>query len=147
MHCHEDLPARDDEGRYRQGSSMTIFGKFPREGYFFKYTASATLVLAMYVHVTSLFIGRDLIQQYIFTPRFDLFAGALMTYSCLAGLLSWKQVLIEKPLEKILYALIMFYFTVEIPLHIQIALAQKTDYINVLPDWFSWFMVPLIFCV
>lgn len=126
---------------------MTTFGKSSPYGHFFKYTAIATLILALYVHITSLFIGRDLIQHYIFTPRFDLFAGSLMTFSCVAGWLAWKRALLDQAWKKLLYALIMFYFTVEIPLHIKIALTQRTDYVNALPAGFSWFMAPLILCM
>ena len=124
---------------------MMRFAKYALQ--LFRYTSIVTLILALYVHVTSLFIGRDLIQQYIFTPRFDLFAGTLMTCSCLAGWLSWGQAFLDQAWKKILYAMILIYFTVEIPLHIQIAMTQRTDFIDALPAGFSSFMAPLVFCM
>jgi hypothetical protein len=73
------------------------------QGYYFRYAAIATLLAGMYLHVTSLFIGRDLLRQYILTPTFDMLLAIPMTYAGLIGWLSWKQVSFGRGWKKFLW--------------------------------------------
>lgn len=114
------------------------------QGYFFKYAAIATLVSGMYLHITSLFIGRDLLQQYILTPQFDMLLAVPMTYAGIVGWLSWKQVAFDRGWKKFLYGFILVYFTISIPIHVQTYLTQSTDYINAFPGWYSYFVLALM---
>lgn len=114
------------------------------QGYFFKYAAIATLVSGMYLHITSLFIGRDLLQQYILTPQFDMLLAVPMTYAGIVGWLSWKQVAFDRGWKKFLYGFILVYFTISIPIHVQTYLTQSTDYINAFPGWYSYLVLALM---
>jgi hypothetical protein len=111
------------------------------QGYYFRYMAIATLIIGMYLHVTSLFIGRDLLRQYILTPGFDMLLAIPMTYAGIAGWLSWKQVSFDRTWKKFLYGFILVYFTISIPIHVQTYLTQSTDYINAFPGWYSYLIL------
>ena len=117
---------------------------FRSQGYYFRYAAIATLISGMYLHVTSLFIGRDLLQQFILTPGFDMLLALPMTYAGIAGWLSWKQVSIDRGWKKFFYGFILVYFTISIPIHVQTYLTQSTDYINAFPGWYSYFVLALM---
>lgn len=114
------------------------------QGYYFRYAAMATLIAGMYLHVTSLFIGRDLLRQYILTPGFDMLLAIPMTYAGIVGWLSWKQVAFDHGWMKFLYGFILVYFTISIPIHIQTYLTQNTAYINAFPGWYSYFILALM---
>ena len=114
------------------------------QGYYFRYAAIATLIAGMYLHVTSLFIGRDLLRQYILTPTFDMLLAIPMTYAGIVGWLSWKRVAFDQSWKKFLYGFILVYFTISIPIHVQTYLSQSTAYINAFPDWYSYFVLTLM---
>ncbi len=117
---------------------------FQTKGYFFRQAAIITLISGMYLHVTSLFIGRDLLRQYILTPGFDMALAIPMTYAGIVGWISWKQVSFEHGWQKFLYGFILVYFTISIPIHVQTLLTQSTAYINAFPDWYSYFVLALM---
>ena len=106
--------------------------------------AITTLIIGMYLHVTSLFIGRDLLQQYILTPGFDMLLAIPMTYAGIVGWLSWRQLSFDRSWKKFLYGFILVYFTISIPIHVQTYLTQSTDYINAFPGWYSYFILVLM---
>ena len=114
------------------------------QGYYFRYMAIATLITGMYLHVTSLFIGRDLLQQYILTPGFDMLLAIPMTYAGIVGWLSWKQVSFDRAWKRFLYGFILVYFTISIPIHVQTYLTQSTDYISAFPGWYSYLILVLM---
>ena len=114
------------------------------QGYYFRYAAIATLIVGMYLHVTSLFIGRDLLRQYVLTPGFDMFLAIPMTYAGIVGWLSWKQVSFDRGWKKFLYGFILVYFTISIPIHVQTYLSQSTAYINAFPGWYSYIILVLM---
>jgi hypothetical protein len=108
------------------------------QGYYFKVAAIVTLITGMYLHVTNLFIGRDLLKQHILTPTFDMLLALPMTYAAVVGWLSWKQIAFDRGWKKFLYGFILVYFTISIPLHVQTYLTQSTDYIDAFPAWYSY---------
>jgi ABC-type spermidine/putrescine transport system permease subunit II len=117
---------------------------FQPQGYYFRVAAIATLIAGMYLHITSLFIGRDLLRQYILTPTFDMLLAVPMTYAGIVGWLSWKQVSFDSGWKKFFYGFILVYFTISIPIHVQTYLTQSTAYINVFPDWYSYVILVLM---
>ncbi len=114
------------------------------QGYYFRYVAIATLIVGMYLHTTSLFIGHDLLRQYILSPGFDMLLAIPMTYAGIVGWLSWQQISFDRGWKKFLYGFILVYFTISIPIHVQTYLTQSTAYINAFPDWYSYFVLVLM---
>jgi hypothetical protein len=114
------------------------------QGYYFRYAAIATLITGMYLHITNLFIGQDLLKQHILTPAFDMLLAIPMTYAAIVGWLSWKQVSFDRGWKEFLYGFILVYFTISLPLHVQTYLTQSTDYIDTFPAWYSYPIVVLM---
>jgi hypothetical protein len=123
---------------FNKGVDMPFFNKFKAAGYFSNYAAIITLLIGMYLHVTSLFVGRELLKQYILTPQFDMALAVPMTYAGIMGWLSWKRVIFHRGWEKFFYGFIMTYFSISIPIHVQTFLTQNTDYIDKFPAWYSY---------
>jgi len=117
---------------------MSLYEKFKTNGYFSNYATIITVIGGMYLHLTSLLIGRDLLKQYILTPQFDMFFAIPMTYAGIAGWLSWNKVVFDKSWKKFFYGFVMTYFTISIPIHVQTYLTQSTDYIDAFPAWYSF---------
>jgi hypothetical protein len=117
---------------------MTFLNKLKHESYYSKYATIITLIMGMYLHATSLFIGRELLKQYILTPQFDMILAVPMTYAGITGWLSWKNIEFDRNWKKFFYGFIMTYFTISIPIHVQTYLTQSTDYIDAFPPWYSY---------
>lgn len=101
----------------------------------------APLILGMYLHVTSLFIGRELLLRYILTPSFDAVLAIPMTYGSVIGWLIWRRVIHPSVWHRFFYGFIIFYFTISIPIHVQTFITQRTDYILAFPWWYSYFIL------
>lgn len=123
---------------------MNLHEKIKANGYYSNYAAIITVVGGIYLHVTSLFIGRDLLKQYILTPQFDMIFAIPMAYAGIAGWFAWKMVAFERGWQKVFYGFIMVYFTISIPIHVQTYLTQSTDYIDAFPSWYSYPILALM---
>ena len=121
-----------------------LYTNFKQQSYWMKYAAAATLVVGIYLHVTSLLIGRDLFLQYVLTPRFDMFFAALMTYAGISGWLVWKRVIHSGPWHRVMYGFLTVYFTASIPIHAQTFIKGSTDFFRLFPEGYSLFSIPLM---
>lgn len=129
---------------YQLETIMNLYEKFKANGYFANYAAVITVIGGIYLHLTSLFIGRDLLKQYILTPQFDMAFAIPMVYAGVAGWLSWNKVVFNSGWQKVFYAFVMTYFTISIPIHVQTYLTQSTDYIDAFPEWYSYPILALM---
>ena len=118
------------------------FERFKQEGYYLKYTAVATLIAGVYLHTTGLFIGRDLLLHYIFTPWFDAVLALPMTYTAIAGWLSWRRLDYRSPWQLIVYTLLCLYMTVSVPLHIQTFLTWSTEWLRFISEGSTLIILP-----
>jgi uncharacterized membrane protein YhdT len=126
------------------GSSSTWFEAFKREGYYFRYVAIATILGGLYLHLSRVFLGDDLLIQYIFTPRFDQVLTVPMFYAGVTGLMAWKQIQFQSTRHKIAFGLALFYIAGSVPLHIWNAyLNNTTEYLRWFPLWFSFLLFPI----
>jgi hypothetical protein len=83
-----------------------------QDGYYLKLGIITTLIMGMYLHVTSLFIGRELLLRYILTPSFDAVLAAPMTYAGIVGWLMWRRVIHPDRWHRFVYGFTIVYFTV-----------------------------------
>lgn len=121
-----------------------LYINFKQQGYWMKYAAAATLVTGIYLHVTSLLIGRDLFLQHVLTPRFDMLFAVLMTYAGLSGWLAWKRVIHSGLWHRVMYGFLIVYFTASIPLHAQAFIRGSTDFFRLFPEGYSLVSLPLM---
>jgi len=112
-----------------------------QRGYYLKPAIIITLIMGMYLHVTSLFIGRELLLRYILTPSFDAALAVPMTYAGIVGWLMWRRVIHPNRWHLVFYTFTILYFTISIPIHVQTFITQRTDYILAFPWWYSYFIL------
>jgi hypothetical protein len=125
-------------------SSTKLFTNFRQQGYWMKYATAATLITGIYLHITSLLIGRDLFLQHVLTPRFDMFFAILMTYAGISGWFAWKHVIHPGLWHRVLYGFLTVYFTISIPIHVQTFISGRTDYVRMFPEGYSLFILPVM---
>src|SRR6266700_1847175 len=121
-------------------TTSSWFEDFRSHGYYFHYAAVITLIMGMYLHVTRLFVGNELLLKEVFTPGFDMVLALPMTYEGLFGWLSWKQVDIHGK-GRVLLTVGLCYFTLSIPLHAYTYVSQSTNYVSLVPIWYGYIIL------
>ena len=97
-----------------------------------------TLGIGMYLHLTRLFIGTELLIKYIYTATFDAVFAIPMLLGVASFLPAWKHIVFRNKFEKVIVILTGVYFLASVPLHVQTWYSQNTDYILAFPIWFSY---------
>ena len=125
-------------------SSLTWFETFKREGYYFRHFAIATILGGLYLHISRVFLGDDLLLQYIFTPLFDKVLTVPMLYAGVTGLLIWNRIQFNSTKHKFAFGMSLFYIAGSVPLHIWNAyLNNTTEYLRFFPLWFTFLLFPI----
>ena len=119
----------------------TWFELFKQHSYYLQFAVITTLIMGMYLHVTSLFIGRELLLRYVLTPTFDAVLAVPMTYAGIVGWMLWRRVVHPNRWHRFIYGFTIVYFTISIPIHGQTFMTQRTDYILAFPWWYSYFIL------
>lgn len=116
-----------------------------RQGYYFRPVAIATLVCGLYIHLTRVIFGDDLLLQYLVTPRFDKVLTLVIVYAVVAGVLSWRQIAFRSTMHRIGYGLGWFYLAISVPVHIWTAYIQNsTEYLRAFPLWWTYVLFLLM---
>ena len=125
-------------------SSSSWFERFKAQGFYFQYVAIATILGGLYLHISRVFLGDDLVIQYVFTPLFDRVLTVPMFYAGVTGLLIRNRIQFLNTRHKIAYGLALFYIAGSVPLHIwQAYLNNTTEYLRWFPLWFSFLLFPI----
>jgi hypothetical protein len=109
------------------------FESFKRHGYDFQFVLIAVLVTGMYIHLTRLIFGIDLVLIYLATPTFDMLFMWPMVYGVVASLLSWKYVIHRSTRHKIIWGAIIGYFAASIPIHASTYFTHSTQELRFFP--------------
>lgn len=129
-----------------QNKGQTWFHLYKQHGYFVQFATITTLVIGMYMHLTRLFLGDDLLLKHVYTPTFDMLFVLPMAYAAGAALLSWKQVIHPNRRYRFIWGVIVLYVTGSVFLHASTYITQSTNYLRFFPLWWTvWFLavIPL----
>ncbi|MEO8146733.1 MAG: hypothetical protein ABI723_03795 [Bacteroidia bacterium] len=96
------------------------------------------------LHITSLIIGKERFLTTIFTPTFDSLFGIPMAFAGVAGILLWKNMLLDYTRKKVVYWICVSYLTLSIPMHVQTMITHDTSYINKFPETYSYVIIPVM---
>jgi hypothetical protein len=122
----------------------TWFESFKRQGFYARQVAILTILGGLYMHITRLFLGDDLLLRYVFTPLYDMVLTVPMIYAAVAGLLSWNRIQFHGTAHKIAHGLAWFYIALSIPMHIWYAyLNNTTEYLRGFPLWWTIVLFPV----
>src|SRR5215211_5413610 len=84
------------------------FASFKRQGFYARQVAIITILGGLYMHITRLFLGDDLVLRYVFTPLYDMVLTVPMLYAGVVGLLIWNRIQFRSTAHKIAYGLAWF---------------------------------------
>jgi hypothetical protein len=115
---------------------------YRQHGYYVQLATIATFAIGMYIHVTRLFLGDDLLLKYVYISTFDMLFVLPMAYAAVAELLSWKQVIHPSRRHRFIWGVIVFYVTASVFLHASTYLTHSTNYLRFFPLWWTiWFLI------
>ncbi len=122
----------------------TWFESFKRQGFYFRYTALITILTGLYVHITRLFVGDDLLVQHVVTLLFDKLLILPMTYAAVSGLLAWRRMQFQSIWHKLAIGWIVVYITLSVPLHIYVSyVLGSTRPLTAFPLVVSYGLLPM----
>jgi hypothetical protein len=120
------------------------FASFRRQGLFFRYAAMITILTGLYIHITRLFLGDDLLVQHVVTPLFDKVLIVPMAYAAVSGLLAWRQIQFQSIWHKLALGWIIVYITLSVPLHIYVSyVLGSTRPLTAFPLAVSYGLLPM----
>jgi hypothetical protein len=123
---------------------VTWFESFNHQGYYFQYAAMITILTGLYVHITRLFLGDDLLVQHVVTLLFDKLLIIPMTYAAVSGLLAWRQMQFQSIWHKLALGGIILYITLSVPLHIYVSyVLGSTKPLTAFPLAVSYGLLPV----
>lgn len=116
-----------------------------RTAYFFRFAATLTLSVGVYLHLTHLIVGREVFLDHVLTPTFDVWLAVPMTYAAIAGWGSLKRARFTGLGQRVGYLLMVLYFSISIPIHTQTLVTGRIDYlIRAFPEGFSLAILPVM---
>jgi hypothetical protein len=120
------------------------FESFKRQGFYFRYAALITIITGLYVHITRLFLGDDLLVQHVVTLLFDKLLILPMTYAAVSGLLAWRKMQFQSIWHKLAIGWIVVYITLSVPLHIYVSyVLGSTRPLTAFPLAVSYGLLPM----
>jgi hypothetical protein len=122
----------------------TWFASFKRQGFYFRYAALITIITGLYVHITRLFVGDDLLVQHVVTVLFDKLLILPMTYAAVSGLLAWRKIQFQSIWHKLAIGWIVVYITLSVPLHSYVSyVLGSTRPLTAFPLAVSYALLPM----
>lgn len=120
---------------------QSMFHLYKRHHYFMQFVTIATFFIGIYIHITRLFLGDDLLLTYVYTPSFDMLFVLPMAYSAGTQLFCWKQVIHPNKRHRFIWGVIVFYVTASVFLHASTYFTHSTGYLRFFPMWWTlWFL-------
>jgi hypothetical protein len=120
------------------------FASFKRQGFYFRYAALTTIITGLYVHITRLFLGDDLLVQLVVTVLFDKLLILPMTYAAVSGLLAWRRMQFQSTWHQLAIGWIVVYITLSVPLHIYVSyVLGSTRPLTAFPLAMSYALLPI----
>ena len=127
--------------------SMNWPGALKQQGFCFRPLAIFVIATGFYLHLTRLFVGDDILIQYILTPLFDQLFAIPMTLAGIAGILGWNRMEFRSRGHKAFTRFIVTYMIVSIPIHIATYFTNSTEFTRGFPIWLSAVYLPFFMAV
>jgi hypothetical protein len=102
----------------------------------FRISALVTLGTGVFLHASSLVIGREQFVATILTPLFDAIFAIPMTIAGLAAIWLYRRAIFPALWERLVYIFVAFYFTASFVLHLTTLVTWDTSYVLAFPAWY-----------
>jgi hypothetical protein len=109
-----------------------------QHAYGYREVAFAILVFGIYLHVSRLVFGADLVQRHLLLPRVDEVFGGTMAYAAVAGVAGWKALRFRGIWHRRMSKFITGFIMVSAPIHLATFFRASPARLGVLPWWYSF---------
>jgi hypothetical protein len=126
---------------------MSLYNNLKQHKFYFIYAVIVSMIFGIYLHVSAIVFGKDLVLQHFFTPAVDMFLAIFITWGAI-GLISYrKSMYLPNLFIKIVYYFATVLFTLSIPVHAYTFFSQSTEYIRYFPLWYSYAETPIFIII
>lgn len=109
-----------------------------------KPAVSSVLLTGIYLHLSRLVFGPQLVLEHLLTPVFDAIFALPMTFAMCLLWFSLLQVEFASRWKRVVYIIIAMYFTISVPLHVRTMLAGNVNQFKAFPGWYSLLILPVL---
>jgi hypothetical protein len=121
----------------RSSAPALSWERVKHHAYFFREAAIATLAFGIYLHVTRLVFGDELMLRYLLTPTVDKAFAIPMTYAAVSGLVGWTHLRFRSRAHRIGSAFIVGFIVISAPVHIATYFGASMARLSAFPTWYS----------
>ena len=114
-------------------------------GYYYREVAVATLIFGIYLHVSRLVFGDELLLRYLLKPVVDEALAIPMTYAAIAGFAGWKQLRFRSRAHKNLSMFILGFIVISVPIHMSTYFGAPMTRLTAFPMWYSFAEAAVLF--
>ena len=104
----------------------------------------ATLITGIYLHLSVVFLGHELVVRHIATPKLDMLLAIPMTYAAIVSWIVWRRVVHPTRWHRFVYGVLAVYFTISIPFHVRTFIVGNTEIFKWFPVWYSVILLPFL---
>ena len=112
--------------------------RWQRHAYGFREVALAILVFGIYLHLSRLVFGDDLVQNRVLLPSVDKAFGVVMRYAEVTGVVGWQALRFRTIFHRRISRFILGFITVSVPIHVATFYRTSAAQLSVLPWWYSF---------
>jgi hypothetical protein len=123
--------------RHPRSSRAGVWSEVSRRAYFYREVAIGSLVFGIYLHVSRLIFGDDLLLQHLLKPVVDEILAISITYAAIAGLAGWKQLRFRSRAHRIVSMVILGFIIVSVPIHVATFFGAPMSRYTAFPMWYS----------
>ena len=115
-----------------------------QNGYGLRVLLTAVLITGIYIHLSILFLGHDLVIEHIVTPVFDMILAIPLTYAAILCWVNIRNIVYRGSWHRFGYGFVTFYFSISVPVHLRTYIVQSTEMLKAFPVWYSALIIPLM---
>ncbi len=126
---------------------MKIYDNLKKHQFYFIYAVIAAMTFGIYLHVSAIVFGKDLLLQRFFTPTADMFLAVLIAWGSIGLIAYRKTVHLPNIFIKIVYYFTTVLFTLSVPIHAYTFFSRSTEYVRFFPLWYSYAEAPVFIII
>lgn len=115
-----------------------LWRRWQQNAYGYREVAFAILVFGIYLHVSRLVFGPDLVQSRLLTPAVDEAFGLAMACAGAAGLVGWRALRFCSVRHRRISKFILGFIIASAPIHLSTFFRSYAAPLSVLPWWYSF---------
>ena len=119
-------------------SRTQAWRRWRQHAYGYREVALAILVFGVYLHVSRLVFGPDMVQRQLLVPTVDEVFGLVMMYAGVAGVAGWQALRFRSVRHRRLSRFILGFIIASAPIHVSTFFRASAAQLSILPWWYSF---------